>query len=387
MILMPEAAKAETSCCGSSGPAGDEGCSCRSTSKASTEISNPGSGKSAPWITGGVDTPAGIIPRVSTRLGIGDRLGHWKARWNMGRMHYAVSPGLYAVGNPDASAPVLVTANYKMSFDRLRQELGGHHLWILVLDTRGINVWCAAGKGTFGTEELIRRIGRVGLPELVNHRRLVLPQLGAPGVAAHEVMRATGFRVIYGPVRAADIPAFLAAGMKADPAMREVRFDLRDRLVLTPIELVGAVKPALLILALLAAVNLIRHSSWPVSRLASETRQSFLPFAGALLTGTILVPLLLPVIPGRALSWKGWLTGLVYTGIVLLYGGTAHGWLQAAAYLLLLPSIVSFLAMNFTGATTYTSLSGVIKEMKIALPAQIASAGLGILALAGAMLI
>jgi len=50
-----------------------------------------------------------------------------------------------------------------------------------------------------------------------------------------------------------------------------------------------------------------------------------------------------------------------------------------AAYLFLLPPLASFLAMNFTGSTTYTSLSGVVKEMWIAVPAQIISAGLEIL--------
>jgi len=66
------------------------------------------------------------------------------------RMSYAISPGLYAVGNPTKESDVFVSANYKLSFDVLRRELKGFNAWILVLDTKGINVWCAAGKGTFG---------------------------------------------------------------------------------------------------------------------------------------------------------------------------------------------------------------------------------------------
>jgi hypothetical protein len=34
--------------------------------------------------------------------------------------------------------------------------------------------------------------------------------------------------------------------------------------------------------------------------------------------------------------------------------------------------------MNFTGASTYTSLSGVVKEMGIAIPAMLISVGLGV---------
>lgn len=123
-------------------------------------------------------------------------------------MHYQVPPGLYAVGNPDPAAPVLVSANYKLSFDRLRRELNGFNLWILVVDTKGINVWCAAGKGTFGTGELVRRIEQTRLSQVVTGRTLILPQLAAPGVAAHEVLQRSGFKVVYGPVRAADLRSF-----------------------------------------------------------------------------------------------------------------------------------------------------------------------------------
>ena len=96
-----------------------------------------------PFVIGSAHTSEGEIPRVSSSLQWRDRWGSFKARWGVGRMDYAVEPGLYALGNPDRQASVLVTANYKMSFDKLRQALAGLNAWILVLDTRGINVWCA----------------------------------------------------------------------------------------------------------------------------------------------------------------------------------------------------------------------------------------------------
>ncbi len=73
----------------------------------------------------------------------------------------------------------------------------------------GVNVWCAAGEGTFGTDELVRRIEACQLNEVVSQRQLILPQLGAPGIAAHEVRKRSGFKVEYGPVRAADLPEYL----------------------------------------------------------------------------------------------------------------------------------------------------------------------------------
>jgi hypothetical protein len=204
-----------------------------------------------PFVIGEVAANDRKIPVVSTRLTGGDIAGAWKVRWGIGRGRYAVDPGLYAVGAPTAESPVFVSANYKLSFDRLRESLAGLEGWILVLDTKGINVWCAAGKGTFGTRELEQQILLVDLGRVVSHRTLILPQLGAPGVSAPHVKAAYGFIVKYGPVRARDIPAYLAAGRKKTDEMRRVRFALADRLIVAPVELVQSLP--ILLGALVAA--------------------------------------------------------------------------------------------------------------------------------------
>ncbi|MCK5724320.1 MAG: acetyl-CoA synthase subunit gamma, partial [Gammaproteobacteria bacterium] len=76
-----------------------------------------------PFIIGSIQTPVGNVPKISSSLAWIDRWGSVKARWGVGRMSYTVDPGLYALGNPNGQSPVLVTANYKMSFDRLREAL------------------------------------------------------------------------------------------------------------------------------------------------------------------------------------------------------------------------------------------------------------------------
>jgi hypothetical protein len=323
------------------------------------------------WIIGWLPTMAGVFPVISTHLTSRDTVGGWRVRWGIRRMGYRVNPGLYAAGEPDASSPVLVTANYKLTFDSLRKHLENTSVWILVLDTKGINVWCAAGKGTFGTEELISRIKSVNLSSLMKNRTIILPQLGAPGVAAHIVTAQTGFKVIYGPVRAADLPKFLANGLKADPAMRSVTFTLNERLAVVPIELVQSWKAALGSFIYLVIIGLISGNvlSW-------STIVQFLPFVGAIITGCALVPALLPFIPGRSFAFKGWLTGIIVT-LVFIWFSTQSRAINTA-YLLILPAISSYLALNFTGCSTYTSLSGVKKEMRIALPLLIFSAVSGI---------
>jgi hypothetical protein len=325
------------------------------------------------WVTGSVNTPAGKVAQVSTKLTIYDTLGSWKARWGIGRMNYKVTPGLYCVGQPNNMSPVLVTSNYKMSFDRLRRELSEINAWILVLDTKGINIWCAAGKGTFGTNELVNRISRVNLSKIVSHETIVLPQLGAPGIVAHEVQRSSGFKVVFGPVRAADIKTFINAGMKATAEMRKVKFSFYDRLILTPIELVGTIKVSLMTFGVLFMLNLLSGSSFGVV--------DFYGYIGALLVGCFFVPIFLPWIPGRAFAWKGWLLGILWAiGVNILNGWSVnpkYSLAKALAYMLVLPAISAYYAMNFTGSSTYTSFSGVLKEMKIAVPAIVISLFLG----------
>ncbi|MCG2735325.1 MAG: carbon monoxide dehydrogenase, partial [Candidatus Methanoperedenaceae archaeon] len=143
------------------------------------------------------------IKSTSSDLIFADHLDHLMARLGIKRNQHVIEPGLYALGKPTKDSPVFVSANYTLSFDALRSALAGIDGYILVLDTKGINVWCAAGKGTFGTDEVVRRIEAVKLHEKVNHRKLIVPQLGATGVAAREVKARSGFKVGFGPVRAA----------------------------------------------------------------------------------------------------------------------------------------------------------------------------------------
>lgn len=326
-----------------------------------------------PFVCGWLDTPAGQIPQVSTRLTFTDITGRWQMRWGLGRNRYRIAPGLYAVGTPGRTSPVLVTANYKMTFDILRRDLHGFDAWLLVLETRGINVWCAAGKGTFGTDELVRQVHGTALQQLVEHRNLILPQLGAPGIAAHKVGKACGFRVIYGPVRSSDLPQFLNNGGQATPAMRRVRFNLCDRLVLTPVELVGMWRHILWSALALLLLGGIGPEIFSLT--AAWQRGGAAVGAGLLgvLTGGVLVPLLLPWLPGRAFAVKGAIAGIFAGSLGVVFFNTALGWLNALALLCSVAAVASWCAMHFTGSSTFTSPSGVVKEMRQAIPAQAAA--------------
>jgi hypothetical protein len=354
--LQQDAVKGEV-CCGP--PAGP----------ASSPFEKPGY-RLCRFVEGFVQTPAGPVPRVKDHLERPDLLGTLKVRLGIGRNRYTIAPGLYAAGSPDAEAPVLVTANYKLSFDILRKGIKGMDLWVLVLDTRGINVWCAAGKKTFSSNEVVRQVRQSGLERIVSHKKLILPQLGATGVSARQVKKRCGFEVIWGPVRADDIQSFIAAGMQADRIMRRVSFRLWERIVLVPVELWLLQKYLLWVLPLAFVISGIGTNLFSFSQAWHRGLMAVAACAAGVFSGAVAVPVLLPWIPGKAFSLKGLLAGI-------LLGTAAAGLLlkglrsfDAAALVLLTAALSSYLAMNFTGSTPFTSPSGVEKEMRVAIPAQ-----------------
>lgn len=336
-----------------------------------TRLKNDGAPCCAPAQVGNgccaPEEPTGLL-KTDSVITFRDRLAHLRCRSGSYRTKYKVLPGLWALGNPGKDSEVFVTANYAMSFNRLRSSLAGVDAWILVLDTKGINVWCAAGKGTFGTDELVKRIFSTKLFSAVSHRRLILPQLGAPGVAAHEVKRQTGFRVIYGPVEASDIKSFIEAGYKATPSMRKVGFGIADRMVLTPMEIRPAMKALVIFSLLVLAATGISSSGISLER-ASENGLP-LVYLGALsvLSGAFFTPVLLPWLPFRPFALKGLLVGLVTVLAFLhLTGGFASVYLDMAS-VIFFPLASSYVALQFTGSTVYTGISGVKKELRWSLP-------------------
>jgi hypothetical protein len=366
----------------------DSNCGCTSTVK---HAPNTVPALNQSFVSGSILTSVGLLPQISSVLHWQDHWGTIKARLGVSRMSYSIVPGLYALGNPDDKSPVLVTANYKMSFDRLREALPGRNVWILVLDTIGINVWCAAGKGTFGTEELVRRIESSGLKSIVSHRKLILPQLGAPGVAAHTVAKLSGFKVQYGPIRAEDLPAYLDAGSKATAQMRIMTFPLKERAVLIPVELVETIKPFLIIAPILFLLGGIGGPAGFWVNAFNYGLFAVVAFLAAILGGAVINPILLPYLPGRAFSVKGFSIGIAIA-LILLYLRDINlqawsGRIETLSWLLIIPAVSTYLAMNFTGCSTYTSLSGVKKEMRWALPLQIAAGAVGFIAWIGAILI
>ena len=97
----------------------------------------------------------------------------------------------------------------------------------------------------------------------------------------------------------------------------------------------------------------------------------------AYIAGTVLGPMLLPWLPGRSFSIKGFGAGVIVFIIAFITQTAGNTFLHYGAWFLLITAFSSFLTMNFTGASTYTSISGVKKEMRVAIPFQIAGVVIG----------
>jgi len=138
--------------------------------------------------------------------------------------------GLVRIGRPGRESPVLLTGNYTLTVRRMRQALAGRDAWLLCANSRGINVWCAAGGGHLTHHDVVSVLRTSGIGDRVDHRELILPQLCATGVERRKVTALTGWRARWGPARLEDLADFLDRRGGVRKAQRFMRFPLWERL-------------------------------------------------------------------------------------------------------------------------------------------------------------
>ena len=206
--------------------------------------------------------PSTVISRLQHRVTLRTLLlDLWLLFFRIIPPYPKVRTGLYAVGRPDADSPVLVTGNFDLTMRRVLQAIDGKvNVWLLVADSAGINVWCAAGGGYFTAEKVIAAVKSSHLNEVVNHHALILPQLCANGVDGWRIRQETGWGVHWGPAKASDIPSYLAGKRKKTDEMRWVKFPIKDRL-----EMVTVMLGFYALLILLPVLIFWRNLFWPIT--------------------------------------------------------------------------------------------------------------------------
>jgi hypothetical protein len=273
------------------------------------------------------------------------------------RRSYAVEPGLYYTGAAwDPQAPLLVTGNYLLSVLAVMRGLGDRSAGLLVVDSDGINVWCASGKGRFSVELILLELDRYDPALLGDKPRLILPKLGLSGVKL-KPLRAMGLNPVVGPVHARDLPAFLDADRPRHQRHARLVFGWRARLFAWLPGLVQLLGYGLATLLGLLAVEAMGGPEVPLGLLA------LVAWLGT------AYPLLFPWIPGRRFAVKGlWLGGASGAAIAAL--GLLSGWPVALALSTALFSLgmAVFVGLSFTGNSAVSNYSEVRKEIARFLP-------------------
>jgi len=243
--------------------------------------------------------------------------------------------GLRAVGTPDENSPVLVTGNYSLTLARLLRAIEGLDVWLLVANSRGINVWCAACGGIFTDHEVISSVKTSLLTEKVGHRTLTLPPLSAPAMDRNRIERETGFCVRFGPVRAEDVVEYVASGAKTE-GMKRATFGLRHRL------------------DMLVSMNFIIWA--PVALVFALVRPGQLVHLSALFWGIVVfLYVFFPWVPGR----NGWLKAVVAASL-LVVGYLAAGYLGADGLLAYWPWMLGGTALAIAVGFDLAGIAGPI---------------------------
>lgn len=141
--------------------------------------------------------------------------------------------GLAKLGNPNADSPVFLTCNYHLTVARVKRALRGIDGYLLIANSHGHNVWCGSTGGHLNNHHVISVLKTSGIEELVNHKNLIVPQLAATGIETTVIHKKTGWRILWGPVYARDIAAFLRNKLQKTEEMRKVKFDFVQRIEMT----------------------------------------------------------------------------------------------------------------------------------------------------------
>jgi len=207
-----------------------------------------------------------------------------------------VEPGLRKIGIPGKDAPVFVTCNFHLTVRRVEKALSGMNAWLLVAPTSGINVWCAACGGDFNAQSVISVLKTSKISDKVSHRHLILPQFSAPGIDIQKIKQETGFKAVFGPAYAKDIPEYMKNSESKTQDMCMAKYSLRFRL-----EMLLSMNAV--VWFIIASIILLFQPAW------------FLKFSLLFWGAGIVLYAGYPWLPGNS----GWLKGLGL-GILIIVG-------------------------------------------------------------------
>jgi len=254
---------------------------------------------------------------------------------------YIIKPGLYYIGQNEKDAPLLVTANNFLTVFLLVRRIKKRNVRLLVLDTKGINVWCSAGKGQFSDKEIISKADHFGLLNSGNKLKIILPKFSLSGVNLKE-LRKNGIRPIIGPLYAKDVPGYLDEGSFSDQTDDIVNFGLKSR-IFTALPTAVQFFYYFLTIYVISLDTLPYHLIWLATGLA------------------FLYPLLFPLLPGKLFAIKGLFLALFISIISMLIINISFS--DQLSLIIFIFATSVFIALSYTGNSAVSNYSSVRKEI------------------------
>ena len=256
--------------------------------------------------------------------------------------------GLHTIGSPDEHSPVFLSGNYTLTVHRLLKRLRSFDCFLIVANSKGSNVWCAAGMNEFNEFDIIDAINVSGIADKVAGRRIIAPPYAAPGVDTKEVQRQTGFRLVWGPTHFDDLPDYIARNFRRTCDMTQASFGLCDRLeqaLSTALVYCLTISPLLFffpaytltLMGLIFAVHLTWFGLWdlfPEERRWAKT----LAHLALVLAGLAVIAWSAQLTGESVAIWAATLTALVVLisldgcGSSTLYKTTPSHWLSKGDY-------------------------------------------------------
>jgi acetyl-CoA decarbonylase/synthase complex subunit gamma len=120
-----------------------------------------------------------------------------------------VEPGVYPIGTPNESSPVLVTTNFSLTYFTVRGDAEAANVpaHLLISDCEGMSVLTAWAAGRFTGETISKMLAECGIERTVTHRTLVLP--GMVARLSGRIEELSGWRVLVGPQESSALPSYL----------------------------------------------------------------------------------------------------------------------------------------------------------------------------------
>jgi len=113
-----------------------------------------------------------------------------------------VESGVYQIGEPDETSPVLITTNFSLTYYTVEADTSAGNIdaWVVVVDTDGTSVLTAWAAEDFTPEIIAKTIKECGI-EIA-----VIP--GGVAVLSGDLEQESGWNIVVGPRESSAIPTF-----------------------------------------------------------------------------------------------------------------------------------------------------------------------------------